>query len=252
MLVLIVVVAATTLAVFVAQYQQQLQAERAIQNAKNLEHLTVIHATPTLAIGGKNWSALNFSLGSLYINPSIVTEIAVNNQPLKQYSAWQINFSNGQLQQAVIGPGGQLTLGPHQEANVLVDFNRSSGNFSFYNASFVLATTDFVKIDIYTGLLNDFTRLFLPPTAIAVVAPLQTFNGTGFTTVPVLDGTNSFAGGNATLDSWTWTVSPDGLTAHGEKAVVAFNPIYSLHNITLVVGDSNGLLGTDTIQYTTP
>ncbi|MCI4340189.1 MAG: type IV pilin [Thermoplasmata archaeon] len=249
MLVLIVVVAATSLAIFVASYQKQLQAERAVTQERSLEHLTIIHATPTLSSGGTNWSVLNFSLASLYINPSTVTEITLNDQPLRQYSAWTLDLASGTFVAIVVGPGGQLSLTPREQVNVVVDFNASSTNFSFYDPSFVLHTTDYVKIDVFTQLLNDFNRVFIPPTAIALVTPLQTLNGSNFTTIPILDGTQSFATANTSIVSWAWQVTPDNVNVSGEKAVATFNGSISLHTILLVVTDNDGLIGTDTIFY---
>ena len=249
MLVLIVVVAATSLAIFVASYQKQLQAEQAVTQQRSLEHLTVLHALPTLASAGTNWSALNFSLASLYINPSTVTEITLNDQPLRQYSAWTLDLASGKFVAVVVGPGGQLTLAPREQVNVLVDLNASSANFSFYDARFVLHTTDYVKIDVFTQLLNDFNRVFIPPTAIALVTPLQTLNGANFTTVPVLDGSQSFPPANGSIVAWIWQVSPDNVSASGEKAVVAFNGSVALHTIRLLVTDNDGLISTDTILY---
>jgi flagellin-like protein len=249
MLVLIVVVAATTLAVFVAQYQKQLQSEQALQHDRELENLVILHASPTLAPGNTTWASLNFTVASLYVNPSTLDEITINDQAVKQYTAYELNLTSGSFESVVVAPGGQLTLAPRQQINVVIDFNNSSSGYSFYNGSFVLHTTDYVKIDLFTALLNDFTRAFIPPTAIAVVTPLETFNGTGYVTVPVLDGSNSFQSGNASLDAWAWSVFPDNVTALGEKAVVTFDPAFHVHHITLIVTDTDGMMGSDTIEY---
>lgn len=249
MLVLIVVTAATSLALFVASYQKQLQAERQVTQQRGLESLTIIRASPTLAPGGANWSVLNFTLASLYINPSTVTEIMINNNPLKQFTAWRLDLTTGQFVSVSVGAGGQLALAPRDQVSILVNFTVGSPSYSFYNVSFALPASAYIKIDAVTTLQNDFDRVFIPPTAIALVTPLQSWNGSGFVTVPVLDGGSSFQPGNATLVSWAWAISPDNRTLSGERAVATFDPIFSTHNITLVVTNSDGLLGAETIHY---
>jgi len=257
MLVLIVVVAATSLAIFVAQYQKQLQSQEALTHARNLEDLTVLHVAPYLPVGDTtSWASLNFTIASLFINPAQVDEITVNDQPVKKYTAWVLNLTTGAFDSTVVGINGnyQLNLTPREQVNVNITFTPMA-NSSFYNPSYVLSITNFVEINLFTSLQNDFNRIFIPPTAIALVTPLQTFNGTQYVTVPVLDGSNSFQAGNASIDSWQWYLNSTGhpnATASGERVVVTLSSTPStLYNIVLVVSDTDGLKGTDEITYTT-
>jgi flagellin-like protein len=253
MLVLIVVVAATSLAVYVAQYQKQLQSEQALTHDRALEKLAVLHVTPYLPLNSTTWYSLNFTVASLYINPSIVDEITLNDQAVKQYTVWALNLTSGTFTSIVVGGGGQLTLSPNEQVNVNLTTNLTSPDYSFYSATFVLPLTAYLKLDLFTGYQNDFTRVFIPPTAVAVVSPLETFSAGNFTTIPVLDGSNSFQAGNASLDAWAWFVTPGPIRASGEKAVVAFSTTPgTTYTILLAVTNTDGLLGTDTITYTTP
>ena len=249
MLVLIVVVAATVLSAVIASYQKQLLAERQLAQNRGLESLVIVHAAPSLANGGGSWLRLNFTLASLYINPSTVTNIRLNDNPLKQYTTWRLNLSTGNFQAGTVGPGGQLVLGPRDEVAVVISLNASNSSFSFYNTSFALHTTDYVKIEVLTSYENDFTRVFIPPTAIAIVSTITSFSNGTFVTLPVLDGSNSFQPGNGTLVSWAWKVTPDNIVASGEKAVVKFNATFASHTITLTVTNSFGLISLVQLKY---
>lgn len=249
MLVLIVVGAATALSVFVASYQKQLQAQQALSQQRGLETLKVLRVTPTLNANGTAWSLLNFTVASLYINPATVTELSINNNPVKQYTAWKLNLSTGSFGAITVAAGGQLALGAREQLNVIVNLTPGP-NYSFYASSFVLHTTDFVKVEVFTALENDFGRIFIPPTAIGIVTTIQSWNGTAFVPVTVLDASGSFQPpGNSTIVAWTWKITPDGTSYSGEKAVAQFNRLFVTHNVTLAVTNSDGLISTDTFHY---
>ena len=254
MLVLIVVVAATAFALFVQSYQKQLQAERALAQQKGLETLRILSVAPTpdLAHPGR-WSQLNLSLASEYVNPSTVNDIRVNGHPLSQYSVWRVNLSNGALSQYAILPGANLVVAPHERLSVLINISKTLPVYSFVEPTVVLAMTDYVQVDLVTQLQNDFEQLFLPPTAIALVSSLLAFNGTGWQTVPVLDGSNSYQKGNATIVSWDWNVTlvPPGYAPpplHGEKVVTNFTS-GDTYDVSLTVTNSDGLIGLSSVLY---
>jgi flagellin-like protein len=251
MLVLIVVSAATALSLFVSQYQKQVQQRQAISQQKSLESISVLRVTPSLNASANltRYAFLNFTVASLYINPVTVTQINLNDNPLKQYNAWRLDLTSGTYQWVTIGAGGQLALGPREQVNLLVDL-RNATSFSFYNGSFVLPSTSYLKIEVITAFQNDFSRVFIPPTAIGIVTTLETMNGGGgFSPVTVLDGSHSFQPGNASLVAWSWNVTPDNVTLNGEKAVVGFNPAFTHHHILLAVTNSDGLLATELFRF---
>lgn len=256
MLVLIVVAAATSLSLFVASYQKQLQKQQQLTHDRQLETLQIISAHPVLNVTTNNsWLQLNFTLASLYINPSYVTQIRINDNPLRQYSAFRLNLTTGQYTWTTVAAGGQLALNPREQLNVLVNFSSTMATpSSFYRSSFTLHTTDFLKIEAVTAFQNDFTRVFIPPTAIGVVTVIVASNGMGgYTSQTALDGTRSFepTGGNSSLVNWTWTVFPDNTTFWGAEAVVVggFNPAFIIHHITLKVTNSDGLIGVEAFRY---
>jgi len=250
MLVLIVVVAATAFSAFIASYQKQVQAQQQIAQQRSLEALTLLNAHPTLDAAHTHLDAVTFTVASLSVNPSTITGISIDHEPLKHYNTSRLNLTTGTFDLGVVGPGGTLAFGPRDQVTVEVDTNPGDvGGFSFYDSAFVLHTTDDVQVDLFTALENDFTRTYIPPTAIAIVTPIQTYSGGVYVTTPVLDGTNSFQPGNASLVAWAWSIEPGSLTAFGERVVEPGLASGTTYNITLTVTNSDGLLGAETIAY---
>lgn len=250
MLVLIVVAAATTFSYFVASFQKQVQQQQALQHERSLESIQVLRLAPTLnATTPRLWKLLNFTVASESIESSTVTTIYLDGYAVKQFSAWRLNTSTGSFGPVTVGPGGSLPIGPREQLNIILNFS-GGANYSFYNPNVAIRTTNYIQIELLTYLTDSFEANFLPPTAIALVSQLQSWNGTAFVPVNVFDGSNSFQAGNSTIVSWSWQVTPDNLSASGEKAVApGFNPLYHTHNVTLTVTNSDGLLGVDTVVY---
>lgn len=255
-LVLIVVAAATSFSVFLAQYQKQAQANQAVAHDRALESLHVLHVVPQLnTTSGTSWLSANFTVGSSFVNPSTITSVAINNIRLKQFVAWSLNTTTGTITSTTVATGGIFTMGPSEDVAINVTFSATPSVSSFFSG-FVLTTTSYLTLDLYTALLNVFSATFIPPSAVALVTPLQQWTGTGFVTVPELDGSGSFQSGNATLVQWAWNVSPGANFGYivGEKALFNLVPGNGTHtyNVTLVVTNSDGLLGTDKLRYVYP
>ncbi|MCI4341019.1 MAG: hypothetical protein L3K11_01375 [Thermoplasmata archaeon] len=253
MLVLIVVVAATAFSAFVATYQKQLQAEQAIQHNRALESIDIIRVSPTLNVSAHTWAAFNFTIVSLDINPTVITSASVNGQPLRQYSAIALNLSTGATEQITIGAGGELALGAREQFNILVNATPGSSS-SFYASATSIPFTSFVQLELFTAYGNDFKGAFIPPTAIATISALQSFNNGTPTTIPLLDGSNSFQPGNATIVAWNWNVTPGSESGLGEKLAAPYLVHVSgppvMYTIFLNVTNSDGLIGFDQISYT--
>ncbi|HEV2316537.1 MAG TPA: type IV pilin [Thermoplasmata archaeon] len=252
MLVLIVVVAATALAAFIASYQKQLQTEQNLTQQRALENLRAMTILPLdSASTPTQWAALNFTVVSLYVNPSVITSVSVNGNPVRNYTAWSLNLSTGQFQSTIVGAGGELRIGPHEQFNLNVSTVPSAAASSFYDPSVVIHTTDFVKVEIFTALLNDFKQVFIPPSAVPFINLIEAGCGsTGCVTIPVLDGSHCFQVGNASIVSWSWSIYPDGTMASGEEANAAFTaPTGTNHLVNLTVTNSDGLVGFGTLHY---
>jgi len=251
MLVIIVVSAATLLAAFVATYQKQLQTEETFTHDQNLESIHVL-ALNTSVVNG-NYSAFGFTLGSEYVNPSIITGIWINDQPLKFFN-WK-DLSSGST--GFFRVGGNLNVSSFEQVSIWLNLNTSSSNFSFFNNNNVPTPNLYVKIDVFTYLENDFTRVFLPPTALALAS--EVFPSPS-NPIVLLDGSTSFQPGtNATIVQWSWLCTnqsnhTDTLPPQlGEEVQL---PPSDFGNatwlVTLTVTNSVGLEGTTTITWTNP
>jgi flagellin-like protein len=269
MLILIVVAASIALAAFIASYQKQLQAQQAEAQQRSLESLKVLNLAQVNPQSGANASKLaNFSfiLASEFVNPSSITSISINGNPLRFFAVTPLAPTAGPTNCSFSSTSG-LNLTPFAEVEVTVNTNPSSTGpcgYSFFSTSLNFPTDEFVQIGIFTVLQNTFTTVFLPPTAVPVVGTIAEFSGggssTGFVNVPVLDGSHSFQAGNGTLTSWNWTItnttsgSSEMWNASGEQVIApfvstGFGNVYT-YSIVLTVANSNELLGISTIAYT--
>lgn len=252
MLVLIVVSAATAFSLFIASYQKQLQAEQTQTHDRALEAVQVITVDTLLNRSLTDGTLLdvNFTMASLDVNPMVISGIDINNQAVRNYSANELNLTTGLFETDSVAAGGVTNVGAHEDVTFIIDVTAGAGS-SFYSNAFGLHASDYVQIDLFTALHNDFRSQFLPPTAIALVSVLQTYNATSgtFLPVPILDGLNSLQPGNASIVHWGWVVQPDNTTASGGEVEPVIVTTGIVHTATLTVTNSYGLIGTDTIQF---
>ncbi len=247
MLVLIVVAAATAVSAFVASYPKELEKQRALGHEQALESLHILSLSTALNGNGTAFSNFSFLLVSGYINPSTVLSVSVDNAPLVSY--WWENLTDSSWHKAVLGNGTEFTLGAEQEVVVATHLNASfSGSPPIPNS--------FVKVDVYTVLGNDFGRVFLPPTAYAIVSEI---NPSGNNPVTLMDGSPSFqSGGNVSIVRWDWTVtnatSATVYAGIGEEVEVspALPVLGNPYTIVLTVTNSVGLTASVTLTYDSP
>lgn len=252
MLVVIVVGAAVAFSAFVASYQKQVQAEEQLAHNRALEDFKILGMNLTLnSLSPTSVALLNFSVANLDIQNSTITTISINGNPVKNFTAFLLDPLTGTSSLVPVPPGFELNVTPSTQAWIQVDLIPLSPGNSMYVSSFALHVSDHVKINVYTGLVNDFVQTFVPPTAVAFVSSIQSWDGTGYVNDPVLDGSQSLQPGNATLVSWTWAVTDDNSTLHthpttsysGQKvALSSINP-YDTYFANLTVTDSDGLVG---------
>jgi len=215
MLVIIVVTAATLLAAFVASYQKQVQAEQTFSHDQSLESIRILGINTTVTDG--SYTSFGFTIASKYVNPSTILSISINNQPLKYFGWEDVGTSSSHL--FVLGQ--DLNLSPFEEISIWLSLNPSSGWFSFLSSLGIPQPNQYLKFDVDTILQNDFTRVFLPPTALAVVSEIDPSSNNPIT---LLDGSTSFQPGtNASIVAWNWTVAGGGPTSNAPGTVISVN-----------------------------
>jgi flagellin-like protein len=254
MLVLIVVGAAVAFSAFVASYQKQVQAEEQVAHNRALEDFRVLGMNLTLnATTPTTVAILNVTLANLDIQNSTITGISINGNPVRTYSAYLIDPETGSAAVVAVPSGFELNVTPETQAWIQINLMIGSRGYSMFSPSVVLSVTDHVKVNVYTALVNDFVQTFVPPTAVAFVSSIQSWNGVSYVNDPVLDGSQSLQSGNATLITWTWTVTdhnstligPPVTTVYGGEKVALANT-YAPENLyfaNLTLTNSDGLVG---------
>jgi flagellin-like protein len=256
MLVLIVVAAAVAFSVFVASYQTQVQSQEAYQHDQSLESIRIQSVSPTLNLTTGDFENVSFVLDANEINPSTVTEIAINGDPARSYHATELltNVTPAVEESVTVPFGENFVL--YSEDAATITINCSDPDI-FVNPQ-VMASTDYVKIDVYTAYQNDFSRTFVPPAAVALVNTVS--EGTSPILFTVLDGSLSTQPeGNASLASWDWTVynvtdaksnpgSPSG-SYSGEEVTTSAALYVGTYYVVLQVTNTDGLVGIDNVTY---
>ena len=252
MLVVIVVAAATLLAAFVASYQKQLQTEQSFSHDQSLESIHVLALSTSVAKGA--FASFGFNLASKYVNPSLVIGVSINNEPLKAFN-WT-DLDTGASGTYVLGQ--HLNLTPFEQAQITLDLNGPSSNFSFLAPTAVPLPNQFLKFDVFTELQNDFSQIYLPPTALAVASEI---NPSGSNPIILFDGTMSFqSGGNASIVQWNWTATDQSNHSStigpllGEEVELSPSNFTATHPywVNLTVTNSAGLVGSTSITWTAP
>lgn len=249
MLILIVVSAAIALAAFVASYEAQVLSEDNHNHMVGLESIRVVSVQAPLRATGAFWF-LNFTIASSDVNPTIVTSISLNGEPLRNYTAVDLDTAGS----SYIPIGDNLNLTPDEEATVQLNLTSGTLPYSFLSPSYVPTPSSYLRFDIDTYLGNDFERAFLPPTAVAYVSTITSISGGAPVQVALFVGADSFQPGeNESIVSWSWTVYQGTTLADGPLLGEDVEPsgltTGTAYTVDLTVTGSDGLEGFTSIPY---
>lgn len=262
LLVLIVVIAASSFAIFISQYQESQQAQKLDDQKRTQEKIKVTSIMPKNGTDNDDnkWIALNFTIASLHNERSEITRIAINDNMVWSYQVWRVSPYTGLLEGKNYTTKDTVNLAPRDEITVHVDIP-----LSLYTPSVSLLTSSYVKIDITTGWQNSFSKTFAPPSAVATHSP-GSWTNTSNSSKPVqeyyatLNGRSSVAYDGAYIVSWNWTVVSvftnetgvstwNNSTVTGSVCRVDF-PLKGAWNVvTLTVKDNFGMIGSSTIKF---
>ena len=250
-LVLIVVSAATVFAAFVATYEKQLLAQEAVTHQRSLESLVVFGISLQAQNNLPNLIAnLSFTVASETVDTVMLSGLTVNGNEVTQWN--YTDLSTGAPASGVVPVALGISIPPFDKFEISLDVNVSSLSYSLATAASI-PLTSYLEISAFTTLSNEFTAVFLPPTAIALVSLGEIYNASSgtYSPEPMLDGTTSFQTGNATILKWSWNVTNATTTSlfTGEEVPDPQLTSGGPFTITLTLTNSDGLMGTDTIVY---
>ncbi len=269
MLVVIVVAAATAFSFFVAAYQKQLQGQETLEHNKALEKLRILGLEPVVSTNHTPaLASITLELASLDVNSIAVTGLLLAGDAVVAYnvtnSAGQ-TLSTGCLNGNPYFPANAscfLDLPAESQVFIQLDIGPGSHLDPSYsllpNVEADLTESSVLDFEVLTSLGNTFTQSFVPPVAIAGI--------TFVTSIPILDGSNSYqpaesGSSNSTIDFWIWDVTAN-LTAYcnddcgpwSGQEVELHEPLHAntTYTISLTVVNTESLVATAQIDYVVP
>jgi len=254
MLVLIVVVAATTFAIFIADRQDEYQRNQRIQDRNENEKLSIGSVILYPKADGSEWYNITIRISSLHSERSDIAMISVNDLVVEEFSVRKTGFDWVNHTDYLSG-WNRLNGSEMMEVKFWPDLH-------FYGGDKDIRLTSPLKIEVSTSYGNSFERIFLPPTSLFVVKTLTEWDSIGgvYISIPVLDGSLSdHPGEGGEIISWDWTIAydDDGIPGtpdlefylNGRMARITFPATPMVYTITLTVTDQYGMKASSTSDY---
>lgn len=258
MLVLIVVMAASSFAIFISQYQESAQAQRLDDQRRAQEDLKVISIVPVPDADGSKWESFNFTIASLHNERSEITRITLNDHTVREFTVWRESPYTLEIMGTEMDHSNPLFLEPREQISISVDLGNSQ---ALYDAA-AFSTGSYVKIDLFTDWLNSFSKSFAPPSSVATHSPGSWYNVLNgqYEYYVTLNGRSSVAYDGAYIMSWNWTVKSTNITdpmdtsdiiwvTTGSVCRVDFPFKDAFNEVTLTVTDNFGMIGRSTIMF---
>lgn len=249
MLVLIVVIAASSFAVFISQQQKIEQDNQLIKTEQEGESL-LISSIATSTNDSIVWASLNITISSMHQGDSDIDQISVNNHVLKSYHVSMYSTLTNSWVFNAMDYTEKLTIPAQQVIHVFITMS------DFFDTGVTINTDIPLNIHVITAYSNDFNKIFYAPTPIIIVNTESQWDGSinDFRSFWILDGSQSDQPGQSTIVNWSWNVTDsNGISHLLDGRMVRFDPpvgIHGLYTITLVVQNSNGMVGSSRTTYT--
>ncbi len=246
MLTLIVVVAAGSFAVFISQKQKEVQDQQIYELHKQQEQLVVDSMTPDVVAGSDSIAELNFTISSGHQLESTVLKVAVNGHVLRQFWEYHLDLASGKWELRLLHWSDNFIVEPREQLYL----NVSAADF--FESGVTFDDTRIIKIEISTSYQNIFSKIFMPPSAVAAMKTEALWNGTAYENYIVMDATESTAQDGSSLVYYDWNVTRklggDGFQLHGVKSTVQFH-MNGEYWINLTVTDIHGMVGRASLSY---
>jgi hypothetical protein len=266
MLTLIVVTAAASYSIFIAERQKSIQENELYQLQKNQEDIAIINMKP-IYNNSDILGNVSFTIGSMHTRDSAITSVSINGHLLKHFNLtrqnnakeeWDLNLSTGIYELNGTGDDVYYPLEILSYERVTLTVNVSSESQDLLKkVDEEININEPIILEISTSLINTFYQAFIPPTAIILVSTESLWNGTDYEEYIILDGSLSDHPSDGYITQWNWTIknaSSNPLYSWnkiGRKIRAQFNASQSYvdYIITLEVTDNFGMIGRDFLYY---
>lgn len=251
MLVLIVVIAASSFAIFMSEKQKETQDQQMRDLERSLEKVQILSINTVNDTQGRFWVSFNITLANLYTGETTINRISLNDLGVAKYTVLSSDPYSGRLVSKDMSGYDDLTIAAREQVNIIINVTDSDALFA---PPTKFPTTGYIKVGVLTARVNEFSRAFVPPSAVGQLVVQQQWNGTGFETYLILDGTKSTAHDGSYLVSWEWSVKAgDGtvedFTKVGAMVRCDFKTNETIHNITLTVIDNYNMKASCIFTY---
>lgn len=247
MLTLVVVVAASSFAVFVSEKQKSVQEQELYNLRKSQESIQIIDFMLNYTATGAEYWDLNFTITSNHARESQVTKVTINGHVASEFYVWRINRTSANWEEEALSWSEDFKVQAKEQ--LYLRLNRT--NLFETDVHFLNGT--FVKLEVFTVLLNSFTRVFMPPDAVMSIRMESLWDGSAFRNYIVLDGSGSQAQDGAFMTMYRWDITRiSDLTSQrvtGMKASYVFPTTGESYWVNLTVMDDHGLMGSDSVEY---
>jgi hypothetical protein len=243
MLVLVVVIAASSFAVFISQQQKIQQDNQLIKDRQSSESLLITSLETNISADRTFWSSMNVTISSLHQGDSEIDRISVNNHVLRSFHVARFNETTNEYEYVKYEYNQKFIISTQQTLNINISLN------DFFENGLKLNIDNPIFLDLFTAYSNSFDKVFFSPTPIITINVESQWNSTPptphYDSFLILDGSQSDQAGNSTITRWNWTVNCNGInfTVPDGRKVRFDPPIPGMYNITLLVGNTNGMIG---------
>jgi len=254
MLVLVVVVAATSFAIFIADKQEDLQRNERIQDRNENEKLGIHSVLMYPKKDGSEWYNITIRISSLHSEISRIAMITVNDFVVEEFSIRKTGF-DWENNTDYLSGWERLNSSEMVEIKFWPDIH-------FYGGDKDISISSPLKIEVSTSYGNSFEKRFLPPTSLFVIKTLTEWDSSTSTyiSIPVLDGSLSeHPNEGGEIMSWDWAIRYDDdfnpitddleFSLKGRMARVTFPETPMLYTISLTVTDQYGMKSTSESTY---
>ena len=265
MLTLIVVTAAASYSIFIADKQKSIQENELYQLQRNQEDIAIINMEP-IYNNSDVLGNVSFTIGSMHTRDSAITSVSINGYLLKHFNLtrqnnekeeWKMNLSTGIYELNGTGEDVYYPLEILSYERVILTVNASSKSQDLLKQiGEEININEPIILEISTGLINTFSQAFIPPTAIIKINTESLWNGSGggaYDNYTILDGSESDAPGAGYILKWKWHIEnkaiPEYNVIFGRKAVAKFDKFTGYHWVNLTVTDNFGMIGKSSLYY---